>query len=317
MFKYFIKRLLVSVLVIFLVSLFTFLLIHMIPGDPVQNILGIEASQQARDELREELHLNDPLVVQYGIWIRDVLRGDLGTSTFLAGSDVGEMLSKKLAITVSIGLPAMVISTIFGVLFGVICAVKRGKLIDQILTLLATTFSGVPIFWLAILGVYFFGVALKVLPIQGYTSPSENFGMYVKQAILPIMTQSVGFIAIISRQTRSNMLEVINQDYVRTARADGLSERRITYTHALKNALIPIVTLLGMQVRLIIGGSVIVERVFNIPGTGNLIYNAVINADYVTVQGCVLVLTLITVLSNLAVDLLYGLLDPRIRLAKG
>lgn len=316
MLKYVIKRVLISLFVVLLVTIFTFLLIHMIPGDPVQTILGIEASQQARDQMYEELHLNEPLYVQYGIWISGVLRGDLGDAIAFAGS-VSDNLSRKLPITISIGLPAMIISTVLGILFGVICAVKRGKLVDQIITFCAVTASGIPVFWLAVLGAYLFGLVLNWLPIQGYTAPAKDFGDYVHHAILPVACQSIGFISIICRQTRSNMLEVINQDYVRTARSDGLSERRITYTHALKNALIPIITLLGMQIRMIIGGSVIVEKVFNIPGTGSFILSAVQNSDYVSVQGAVLFLTLITVFANLAVDLLYGVLDPRIRLARG
>lgn len=313
--KYIVKRVLISLAVVFLVTIFTFLLIHLIPGDPVQKMLGMEASKQARDQMYEELHLNEPLYKQYLIWLNDILHGDLGDCIVFTGT-VAYNLGRSLPITLSLGIPAMLIGTILGILFGVISAVHRGKFIDQLLTVLSTTAFGIPVFWLAILGIYLFAVRLGWLPVQGYVRPSEDFGGFLLRAILPIFCQAIGFIAIICRQTRSNMLEVINQDYIRTANANGLFKNRVIYKHALKNALIPIITLLGMQIRLVIGGSVIVEKIFNIPGTGKLILDAVQNMDYVTVQGCVLVLTLITVFANLAVDLLYSVLDPRIRLSR-
>lgn len=310
--KFIIKRVLISIIVVFLVSVFALSLMHILPGDPARLTLGEEASQEDVDALRKELNLDKPVLEQYFIWIGGVFRGDFGRS-IQYHRPVLDIMLERLPRTVAIGLPTLVISVIVGLAFGIISAVRRGKVIDQIITFLATIGMGTPVFWLGILGIYLFSMKLGILPIQGFTSPTEDFAKYVHQAILPVFCLSTHQVASISRQTRTNMLDVINQDYIRTARANGIKTSSIIFKHALRNALIPIVTVIAMQVRVVIGGSLIVEQVFNIAGIGQLLQTAVGNRDYLIVQGAVLVISLVTVGCNLLVDILYGVVDPRIR----
>lgn len=310
--KFIIKRVLISIVVVFLVSVFAFSLMHILPGDPARLSLGEEASQEDVDALREELNLNKPVLEQYFIWISGIFRGDFGQS-IQYHRPVLDIMQERLPRTVAIGLPTLVISTIIGIAFGIISAIRRGKFIDQVITFLATIGMGTPVFWIGILGIYLFAMRLGILPIQGFTSPTEDFAKYVHQAILPVFCLSTHQVASVSRQTRTNMLDVISQDYIRTAKANGIRPSSIVFKHALRNALIPIVTVIAMQVRMVIGGSLIVEQVFNIAGIGQLLQTAVGNRDYLIVQGAVLVISLVTVGCNLLVDILYGVVDPRIR----
>jgi peptide/nickel transport system permease protein len=310
------KRLVSMLFVALLVSIFVFLMMHTLPGDPVRMALGYEAAQEDVNRIREQYHLNDPLASQYFNWIGDLLRGDFGPS-LTRNRPVAEMLSESIPRTFTIGIPAIILAVVIGIICGVVSALKRGKWVDQLLTLLTTIGVGTPMFWVGIVGIYIFGVWLKLLPMQGYTSPFVNFGRYIRSAILPVTCLSLGMFATIARQTRSNMLEVINQDYIRTARANGLSEKKVVYKHALKNALIPVVTTIGMQVIGVFGGSVLVEQVFNIPGLGMLLTSAINSRDYWVVQNGVMIITIITVVCNLLTDIVYGLIDPRIRESRG
>lgn len=312
---YIIKRFLISIFIIFVISVFSFSLIQVLPGDPARLALGYEAAEEDVQALREEMNLDKPVVSQYFLWIKGLLNGDMGNSVKYK-QPINEIVAERLPRTIFLGVPALLIAVPLGILIGIICAVRRGKLIDQILTFGMTLGIGTPIFWLGILGIYVFAIWLKILPIQGYTSPAEDVAAYVRQAILPVSCMAIGMIAGIARQTRTNMLDAINQDYVRTARANGLSERSVIYKHALKNALIPVVTIIGMQVRIVIGGSLLVEQLFNIAGIGSLLTTAINNRDYLIVQNCTLLIALFTVGANFAVDLLYGVIDPRIRLSR-
>lgn len=310
--KFILKRVLISVVVVILVSVFAFSLMHILPGDPARLALGEEASQEDVDALRVELHLDKPLMEQYFIWIDGLLHGDFGRS-ITYHRPVADIMAERLPRTVAIGLPALCISVTIGICVGVVSAVKRGKWIDQVLTFLVTIGVGTPVFWVGILSIYLFAMKLQILPIQGFTSPSEDFGQYVYKAILPVFCLSLPLIASVGRQTRTNMLDVINQDYIRTARANGIHSGSIIFKHALRNSLIPIITVVAMQVRVVIGGSLIVEQVFNIAGIGQLLQTAIGNRDYLIVQSAVLLISLVTVLCNLLVDILYGVVDPRIR----
>jgi peptide/nickel transport system permease protein len=312
MFSFIVKRVLSSMLIVFLVSLFAFSLMHILPGDPVVLVLGESAPQEKVDEYRQQYNLDKPIIKQYFLWIGGVVQGDFGES-ILNERDVGELMRMKLPATIAVGIPAMILSVIIGVLFGIITAIKRGTWIDQSISFFANVGVGTPLFWLCIFGIFLFGLELRILPIQGYESPFENFGEYAHKAVLPVICMATGFIAVISRQTRSNMLEVINQDYIRTARADGISERSIIFRHALQNALIPVITIVGLQMRIIVGGSVIIEKIFNIPGIGAFLMSGITNREYLIVQACVLVISVVTVGLNLVVDVAYGLIDPRIR----
>jgi peptide/nickel transport system permease protein len=208
---------------------------------------------------------------------------------------------------------ALVLSVVIGIGAGIICAVRRGSILDSVITILANTGISLPVFWLGILGIYLFGLKLGWLPIQGYTSPLDDFWLSLRKIIMPVICLAIPSIAMLARQTRSSMLEVVRQDYIKTAWAKGLAERVIVINHALKNSLIPIVTLLGLQLRLVVSGSVVVETVFNIPGMGRLLVNATFAKDFITVQAITLVIGIVVLLSNLIVDISYGWLDPRIR----
>lgn len=310
--KFVVKRLGISLVVILLISVFSFSLVHLLPGDPAVLALGSEASETDVENFREKYNLNKPITEQYLLWMKGMLQGDLGDSIAYS-RPVLSCLAERLPRTVSIGLPALIISSILGILAGIISTVHRGKFVDNFITFLSTVGLGAPQFWLGIVGIWIFGMKLGWLPLSGYVAPEENFGQYVYYGLMPILILSFSLLASVARQTRSNMLEVVNQDYIRTARADGLAERSVIYKHALKNALIPVITTIGMQVRVVVGGSLMVEQVFNIAGIGTLLVSAVNGRDYMVVQGCVFMISLVTVGVNFLIDLLYGVVDPRIR----
>ena len=313
---YTIKKLLLSLFTIFAVSVFSFAIVQLTPGDPVRSMLGTEADEAAVQATREELNLDKPIVQQYVIWAGNVLHGDFGRSLVL-NQEIRDILATRIPVTLSLTLPALALSLIFGILIGVVCAIYRGSVIDQILTVLMTTMNGIPVFWISIMMIYLFGVKLGWLPLMGYTSPSENFVEYVRQAIMPVIIISFGPLSSIARQVRTNMLEVINQDYIRTARANGIREGSVKYRHALKNSLIPVITLVALQVRSMVGGSLLAEQVFSIAGMGRLIMTSVMNKDYLTVQATTFVISLFVVICNFLLDIAYGIVDPRIRLSAG
>ena len=252
------------------------------------------------------------MVVQYVNWMGDILRGDLGVSIF-SQMPVADEIFRRLPISVHVGGLAFIIGHILGIPIGVVCALRRGKWIDTVLTTLANLGITVPNFWLGIILTYIFGMQLQWLPIMGYTSPLDDFWLSTKQLIMPVICLVIFPLAGVTRQARSSMLEVISQDYIRTAWSKGLRERTIVIKHALKNGMIPIVTLAGMGIAGIIGGGVIIETVFNIPGLGRLAVTSVISQDYPYVQAITLFVAVAVVSANLIVDITYGWLDPRIR----
>lgn len=284
----------------------------MIPGDPAVTMLGTEASIEEIDALRQELWLDRPFLIQYGHWLFNALRADLGKSIGYH-DPVVDLFSKRLPITCYLAFWAFILSTVVGISAGVFCAIRRGSVLDQVVSLFANVGYAIPIFWLGILGVYLLGLKLNWLPIQGYTSPFGDFIKSSRQAFMPVILLAIPSIAVMTRQTRSSMLEVVGQDYMRTAVAKGLSERVVVFKHGLKNALIPVATLMGLQVRLLVGGSVLVESIFNIPGMGRLLVHAAFNKDFLIVQGGVLLIGMVVCLVNLLVDISYGWLDPRVR----
>lgn len=306
------KRILWSVLILFLVALIVFIMMQFLPGDPVRIALGNDADQVTVDEWREKFHLNDPVWKQFLLWISDIFHGDFGTSIMYRQS-ISELIEIKLPTTITLGMVGIFISTLLAIVIGVVTAVKRGSLMDQVITVLASIGLGVPTFWIAVMFILLFSSTLGILPVQGYVAPWEDFSEFCRYSAMPVATMVITMVPGICRQTRSNMLEVINQDYIRTARANGLSENEVIYGHALKNALIPVITIVGLQMRTVVGGSVVIERVFNINGIGNLLMNGITNRDYFLVQACVLIIAVVTVVSNLIVDICYGLVDPRIR----
>ena len=313
---YILRRLIHAVSVIFLVTLIVFFAMRLLPGDPILLLVTATEQQEYTEEqiirLRHEFGLDKPLVFQYLEWISGVLRGNLGTSILNRQPVIQELL-RRLPITLHLGGLAFIIGHLIGIPAGVISAVRRGSWIDNLVTTLANLGETVPNFWLGIMMMYGFGLYLGWLPIMGYTSPFENFWLNTRQIIMPVLCLAIFPIAGSARQTRSSMLEVMGQDYIRTAASKGLTEYMIIVRHALKNGLIPILTLAGTGIPIILGGSVFIETIFVIPGLGRLAVSSVINQDYPYVQGVTLIIAMTAVFSNLIVDLAYGWLDPRVR----
>jgi peptide/nickel transport system permease protein len=306
------RRLALTVIVVIIVSFLAFSLIHIMPGDPAATMLGLDARPEQIEALRHQLWLDRPFLVQYGHWALNAIQGDLGIS-LMYKEPIKDILAARLPITLYLAFLALVISTVVGIILGIVSAVRRGSAIDQLVSLLANIGIAVPVFWLGILGIYFFGLKLGWLPLQGWTSPLDNFVQSFRQAIIPVVLLAIPGVSTLARQTRSSMLEVVRQDYIRTAYAKGLKERVIIIRHALKNALIPVVTLLGLQVRVLVGGSILVESVCNIPGMGRLLVGGAFNKDFLVVQAGVLIIGTVICLVNLLVDISYGWLDPRVR----
>jgi len=311
--KYILSRLGQSLAVIFLVTVIVFTLMHILPGDPISIYLGETATPEQIEYYTQMFGLDQPLHVQYLKWIGGLLKGEMGRSITYS-IDVKELLAKRVVCTLSVTLPAFFLSICIGVTLGVISATNRGKKLDSIITSCANVGIAIPSFWVGIILVYFFALTLKVLPVQGYTSFMENPIEYLRKLVMPVIVLSLGQIASLTRQTRSAMLEVVSQDYIRTARSKGITEKRVIYRHALRNALIPIVTLLGNSIGMLIGGTVIIENLFVIPGVGSLMMTSIINKDYMVVQNVTFIIALAVVLCNLFVDILYGYIDPRIRI---
>jgi peptide/nickel transport system permease protein len=315
---YIVRRLIQALFTLLLVTAVVFLVMRLLPGDPLLLYVAemqadtSELTPEAIADLRHQYGLDKPLAVQYISWLGGVLHGDFGTSIYYK-EKVSTLLLERYPITIHLGVLAFILSTVLGILSGTIAALRRGKKADAILTPLTYIGITIPTFWFGVLLIYFFGLKLGWLPTQGYTSPFDDFWLSTKQVIMPVICLSVFGLAATARQMRSSMLEVIRQDYIRTAWSKGLRERDIVVIHAMKNSLIPVITLLGMAVRVIFGGSVLIETVFNIPGLGRLIVTSIFGQDYVVVQASTLVIAILIILSNLMVDLSYGWLDPRIR----
>lgn len=300
-----------------LATMIVFLLMRLLPGDPIllfvsQDEFSRITSAEEIAAIRHQFGLDKPYHLQYIDWIGGVLRGDLGRSIFL-GISVSDEIRRALPISLYLGIVAFIIAHLFGIPAGVICAVRRGRWADTFLTVLANLGITAPIFWVGILMIYGLGLHLGLLPIQGYTSPAENFWLSLRQIIMPVFCLALPHMAGSTRQTRSAMLEVIRQDYIRTAWAKGLRERTVIMRHAVKNGIIPVVTLAGMAIPRIFGGQVLIETVFNIPGMGRLAVDALFSQDYAVTQGVILMIAMIIVLSNLAVDISYGWLNPKVR----
>jgi peptide/nickel transport system permease protein len=314
--SFLIKRLLQTVVVLVIVSITIFLAMRLLPGDPVLVYIPAEQigqySAAELEALRHELGLDQSIVIQYANWIGGVLHGDLGNSP-VYHRPVWDLIVQRLQVTMYLGMISFILGIILGIPLGVLAAIKRGKWQDVLATFLANLGVTVPIFWLGMVLVYVLGINLKWLPTYGFTSPFVDFSMSLKQTVMPVICLSVFGIAAGARQMRSALLEVIQQDYIRTAWSKGLTERSVIFTHALKNSLIPVVTLKGFAFRNIVGGAVLVETVFNIPGMGRLAADAMIAKDFAVVQGVILIIAVMVCFANLLVDVIYGWLDPRIR----
>lgn len=309
---YILRRLISAIVVMAMVGAFVFLLLRLAPGDPAAMIAGDMATQQMIDGIREQLRLNEPLPVQFVRWARDILSGDLGTSIF-AGLPVLKLISQRLEPTLSLAILTMVVSITAGVSFGIFAAWRVGGLVDRMLSAFAAIGYSVPVFVVAYFLIYFFAIEAHWLPVQGYIAIDHDFGPWFEHLILPTVALGLPYVAFIARITRASMLEVLSEDYMRTAAAKGASTYAMLFHHALKNAGAPILTVIGTSFAYLIGGVVITETVFNIPGVGRLVVDAINNRDYPVIQGVLILVSGLYVLINLAVDLAYTLIDPRIR----
>jgi len=307
-----VRRIVSTVPVMGIVALFVFSLLYIAPGDPAAVIAGDQASPADVEKIRQGLGLDRPFLVRFGGWFWGILQGDLGTSIF-TGLPVTALIGQRIEPTLSLMVLTIVLSVTVAVPLGVIAAWKAGTVIDRLVMAFAVLGFSIPVFVVGYLLAYVFALELDWLPVQGYTPIGKGLWPWFENLILPSLTLGCVYIALIARITRASMLEVLQQDYVRTARAKGVGQPTILFVHALKNAAVPIVTVIGIGVALLIGGAVVTESVFAIPGLGRLTVDAILRRDYPVIQGVVLLFSFVYVLINLAIDLVYTLIDPRIR----
>jgi peptide/nickel transport system permease protein len=312
--RYLAQRLLLLVPVLLGVSVVVFMVLHLSPGDPAEIMLGSQANKADLARLRTELGLDEPLHVQYATWIAHVVQGDLGRSLWMKRPVLGEVMI-RLRATLILTATALVISTLLGIALGVASASRPNSLLDRLSAVTSLFGASMPVFWLGIVLMVVFSLQLGWLPASGMYAPYGGGDLrdLLAHLILPAVTLAAASVTIIARLTRSTMLDVLGQDFIRTARAKGLVEGAVVLRHGLKNAMIPIVTVIGVQVGYLLGGAILTETVFAWPGVGSLMVQGILARDFPLVQGCVLVVALSFVLVNLAVDLLYAWLDPRIR----
>ena len=311
--SYILRRLIGAALVMLAVATLVFFMIRLVPGDPIAAMLADSGSQEAREALTRRLGLDQPLLVQFRIWFTSMLQGDLGNSIYGSNQPVSTILFEALPRTMSLAFLSFVIALVIAVPAGIMSATHKNSPTDTVVSLFAFLGLSMPDFWLAILLIIVFAANLQWLPAIGYEPLSEGFWPWFSHLILPSIAIGTGFSAIIARMIRSSMLEVMQADYMRTAASKGLTVRVQMLRHAFPNALIPVVTVIGIAFALLISGAVVVENVFAIKGLGRVLIQGIQNRDYPVVQGAVLVVSAFFVLSNLAVDLLYAIIDPRIR----
>jgi len=312
MIAYIIRRLLATIPVMVLVAVIVFLLVHIAPGDPASVIAGDNATSDQIAAIRAALGLDQPLWKQFVLWAGRILRGDLGHSLFWNRS-VSELILQRAEPTISLTVTTLVLAVVISIGLGVVAAWKAGSAIDRAVMGLAVTGFSVPVFVVGYLLVFVFAIELRWLPVQGYRPIAEGLWPWFERLILPSIALGLAYVALIARITRTTMLEVLAEDYIRTAEAKGVATRPMLLKHALKNAAVPIVTIVGIGVALLISGVVITETVFNIPGIGRLVVDAITRRDYPIIQGVILVFSGVYVLVNLAVDLSYTFFDPRVR----
>ena len=312
MFAYVVRRVLATIPVMAVVALFVFSLLYVAPGDPATMIAGDQATPAEVERIRVSLGLDQPFAIRFGAWAFAALRGDLGNSLF-SGQSVVSMIAQRISPTLSLMVLTLLISVSVAVPLGVVAAARQGSWIDRAVSSFAVLGFSLPVFVVGYVLAYVFALELGWFPVQGYAPSSAGFGPFIHHLILPALALSGGYIALITRITRAAMLEVLSQDYVRTAKAKGVARRSVLFVHALKNAALPIISIVGIGVATLISGAVVTETVFGIPGLGRLIVDALLRRDYPIIQGVVLVFSFAYIVVNLGVDVLYTFLDPRIR----
>ncbi|KAB0568122.1 ABC transporter permease [Brucella pituitosa] len=309
---YLLKRIFALVPVLLLVSVFVFLLLRLTPGDPAAILAGDAATTEQLERIREAMGLNEPILTQYFTWMGKILQGDLGVS-LISGVPVLDMVSQRIGPTISIAVLTIIIAVLAAIPMGVIAAWRHRSWIDYLVMSFSVLGFSVPVFLVGYVLLLIFSVNLGWLPVQGFKPISSGFGGFMERAILPALTLASIYIALIARMTRAAMLDVLGEDYIRTARAKGVSDRRLLFVHALKNAAVPVVTIVGTGFALLISGVVVTESIFNIPGIGRLTVDAVLARDYPVIQAMILLTSALYVFVNLLIDLSYTLFDPRIR----
>lgn len=310
--RYVAARLLATIPVIGVVAVVVFSLLRITPGDPAAIIAGDSATSEQLEMIRQSLGLDQPLYIQFPLWLGQILRGDLGTS-LISGVSVWSMIAARFGPTLALSASIIVFSIVVAVPLGVIAAWKQGTLLDRGVSALSVLGFSMPVFVTAYLLVLLFSISLGWLPVQGYRAPADGLWEFARRLILPTLALSTAYIALIARITRTSVLEVMGEDYIRTARAKGLRERAVLTHHGLRNAAVPIITVIGLGITNLISGVVVTESVFNLPGLGRLVVEAVLARDYPVIQALILLFSLIYILINLIVDVLYTVFDPRIR----
>lgn len=312
MLAFIVRRIITTIPVMAFVALFVFSLLYVAPGDPAAIIAGDQASPADVERIRASLGLDRPYLVRFGEWFFRVLQGDLGTSIFTS-LPVTQLIAQRIEPTLSLMVLTLILAVTVAVPLGVVAAWKAGTWIDRAVVAFAVFGFSVPVFVVGYLLAYTFALKLDWVPVQGYTPISQGLWPWFQNLILPSITLGMVYVALIARITRATMLDVLQQDYIRTARSKGVAQNSILFLHALKNAAVPIITIIGIGVALLIGGAVVTESVFAIPGLGRLTLDAILRRDYPVIQGVVLIFSFVYVLVNLAIDLIYTLVDPRIR----
>ncbi len=312
MVRYVLQRFLGMLSVMFVVVTIVFVIVRVAPGDPAAVMLGPDATPADIEVLRERLGIDQPLVVQYVLFLGQLLRGDLGQSIFL-DMPVGSALLDRAEPTFFLTLFSILIAAGIALPVGIMAAYRRGSFFDQSVTTLTMLAASIPSFWLGLILIQVFAVRLGWFPVAGYGGPDASFLTRLSHLVLPAVALGVVSSAVIMRFTRASMLDVLNDDYVRTARSKGMSEFRVVLRHAFKNALIPVLTVIGLTAALLVSGAVVTETVFSLPGVGNLVVSAVLRRDYPVIQGALLVIAAIYVLINFGIDMLYLMIDPRVR----
>lgn len=312
MFGFIIQRLLATIPVLGMVAVFVFLMLRLTPGDPAAVLAGDNGTPDQIAQIREALGLNEPLLIQLGIWVGNILQGDFGQSYFFK-KDVSELILLRVEPTVALATTTLILTIVVAVPIGVLAAYRHGTWIDRSVMAFSVAGFSVPVFVLGYILIYLFAMEIDLFPVQGYKPIADGFWPFLHRLVLPSITLSVIYIALIARITRASVLEVLGEDYIRTAYAKGLKANTVLLKHALRNAAVPIVTVIGIGIALLIGGVVVTESVYNIPGLGRLTVDAVLGRDYPTIQAIIIVFSFVYVVINLLVDLSYSLLDPRIR----
>jgi len=296
----------------FIVGIFVFFIIHLIPGNPAAMMLGPEATPEEIDAFSRTMGLDRPVPIQFIEWISNVVKGDFGMSLFFQGQPVTRVVFEHFKVTLILTVLGVILAIILGIITGVIAAINHNNFLDRIIMVITSAGVSIPNFWLGLMLVLFFSIRLSILHPAGFKPLNAGLGESLKYLTLPAITLAFGQTSLIARMTRSNMLEVLRSDYVRTARSKGLSELMVNYKHALKNVLIPVITIIGLSFANLMGGAVVTEQIFNIPGVGRLLIKSVFTRDYPVIEGIVLYIAAMWVIINLVTDVLYVIIDPRI-----